>query len=139
VVIKKLFGSKLCCHRLEEPTVSEEAPVDCTFDKREIVPGNIEVIPTPGHTPGSVCFLASSEEGKNYLFTGDTLFLDRGSWDIRVNAEGSKSDLKNSLMLLRDLKPDVVFSSASVGSTAFKEVSSEEWSSDIDRVVRSHF
>src|SRR5262249_954966 len=33
--IKKLFGSKLCCHRLEEPAVMKVAPVDCRFDKRE--------------------------------------------------------------------------------------------------------
>jgi glyoxylase-like metal-dependent hydrolase (beta-lactamase superfamily II) len=135
--IKKIFGSKLFCHRLEEPAVSKAAPVDCVFDKREIVPGNVEVLPTPGHTPGSVCFLASSSEGKKYLFTGDTLFLEKGGWDIRVNANGSKSDLKKSLMLLLDLKPDVVLSSASVGSVGFKEVSADEWQSDIDKVVRS--
>ena len=138
VKIKELFGSKLCCHRLDEPAVSKAATVDCIFDKREIVPGNVEVIPTPGHTPGSVCFLASSAEGKKYLFTGDTLFLHKGGWDIRVNAGGSNSDLKNSLMLLRDLKPSVVLSSASVGSVPFKEISSpQEWQSDIDKVVRS--
>jgi hydroxyacylglutathione hydrolase len=81
----------------------------------------MEVLPTPGHTPGSVCFLASSADGKTYLFTGDTLFLNKGAWDTRVNAGGSKSDIKNSLMLLRDLKPSVVLSSASVGSVPFKE------------------
>jgi hydroxyacylglutathione hydrolase len=40
VKIKELFGSNLCCHRLDEPAVSKAATVDCTFDKREIVPGN---------------------------------------------------------------------------------------------------
>ena len=133
--IKNLFGSKLCCHRLEEPAVRKAALVDCTFDKRETRLGNIEVIPTPGHTPGSVCFLAGSADGKTYLFTGDTLFLNKGAWDTRVNAGGSESDLKNSLMLLRDLKPAVVLSSASVGSVAFKEVSAAEWQTDIDKVL----
>jgi glyoxylase-like metal-dependent hydrolase (beta-lactamase superfamily II) len=135
--IKNLFGSKLCCHRLEEPAVSKVTPVDYTFDKRETRPGDIEVIPTPGHTPGSVCFLTGSIGGKTYLFTGDTIFLDKGSWDTRVNAGGSKSDLKKSLMLLRDLKPGVVISSASVGSVPFKEVSAGEWQSEVDEVVRS--
>jgi glyoxylase-like metal-dependent hydrolase (beta-lactamase superfamily II) len=134
--IRKIFGSKLCCHRLEEPAVSKAAPVDYRFDKRETMPGNVEVIPTPGHTPGSVCFLVESADGKTYLFTGDTLFLNKGAWDTRVNAGGSKSDLKKSLMLLRDLNPGVVISSASVGSVPFKEVSKEEWQSGIDKVVR---
>ncbi len=31
----------------------------------------LRVIHTPGHSPGSVCFY----DGKNYLFTGDTLFV----------------------------------------------------------------
>ena len=38
-----------------------------------------KVISTPGHTPGSVCFFLSSEdgariEGANVLVSGDTLF-----------------------------------------------------------------
>jgi glyoxylase-like metal-dependent hydrolase (beta-lactamase superfamily II) len=133
--IKKLFGSKLCCHRLEERAVRKVTPVDCTFDKRETRLGSVEVIPTPGHTPGSVCFLADSPDGKTYLFTGDTLFLNKGAWDTRIDPGGSKSDLKNSLLLLRGLKPAVVLSSASIGSVPFKEVSAEEWQSDIDKVL----
>jgi hydroxyacylglutathione hydrolase len=37
--------------------------------------GNVEVavLHTPGHTPGSCCFLASGS-GQRYVFTGDTLF-----------------------------------------------------------------
>ncbi|MBV9458876.1 MAG: MBL fold metallo-hydrolase [Bradyrhizobium sp.] len=136
--IKEQFSAKLWCHRLEEPSISKFARVDNQFDKREVVNG-IEVIPTPGHTDGSVCFLVRSQHGKTYLFTGDTIYQENGAWETRVNgyAGGSKSDLKSSLMLLRDLGPAVVFSSASVGSVAFKEVSSQEWQSDIDNVIRT--
>ncbi|MGD9615897.1 MAG: MBL fold metallo-hydrolase [Alphaproteobacteria bacterium] len=113
-------------------------PVDCKFDKREVRLSNIEVIPTPGHTNGSVCFLVRSAHGKTYLFTGDTIYLNNGAWDTLVweHAGGSKSDLKNSLMLLRALGSEVVLSSASVGPVPFKEVSAEEWQSDIDNVPR---
>src|SRR5581483_274302 len=137
-VIKEQFGSKLWCHRLEEPSISKFAPVDNLFDKREVVNG-IEVIPTPGHTDGSVCFRVRSAHGKTYLFTGDTIYQENGAWETRVNgyAGGSKSDLKNSLMLLRDLGPAVVFSSASVGSIPFKEMTAGGWQSDVDDVVRT--
>lgn len=137
--IKRLFGSKLCCHRLEEEAVRKVTPVDCKFDEREVRLSNIEVIPTPGHTNGSVCFLVRSAHVKTYLFTGDTIYLNNGAWDTLVweHAGGSKSDLMNSLMLLRDLEPDVVLSSASVGPVSFKELSAEEWQSDIDNVLRA--
>ena len=137
--IKELFGSKLCCHRLEEPSIGKVTSVDCLFDKRESLLADIEVIPTPGHTDGSVCFLVRSVHGKRYLFTGDTIYPENGAWGTLVNgsAGGSKSDLKNSLVLLRDLGPDVVLSSASVGPLAFKEVSAVEWQSTIDDVLRA--
>lgn len=41
-----------------------------------------EVLHTPGHTPGSVCFAASAGDG-TVLLTGDTLFAGSiGRWDI---------------------------------------------------------
>jgi hydroxyacylglutathione hydrolase len=35
----------------------------------------LQVIHTPGHTPGSACFLLQAD-GKNLLFSGDTVFYD---------------------------------------------------------------
>lgn len=37
--------------------------------------GRIEVVHTPGHTPGSLTFLINDLHGKPCVFTGDTLFM----------------------------------------------------------------
>lgn len=56
-----------------------------TFGENEI-----KVIHTPGHTPGSVCFLIEDK-----LFTGDTIFYETvGRTDL---AGGSFSQLKSSI------------------------------------------
>ena len=39
----------------------------------EVADVALEVVHTPGHTPGSVCFALKSDEG-GLVFTGDTLF-----------------------------------------------------------------
>lgn len=46
-------------------------------DGEELQLGNklLQVIHTPGHTPGSACFLLQID-GKNVLFSGDTVFYD---------------------------------------------------------------
>ena len=57
----------------------------------------IQVLHTPGHTSGSVCFLCNDE----LLITGDTLFADNiGRWDLWG---GSRDTLFRSLGLLRTL------------------------------------
>lgn len=59
------------------------------------------VLHTPGHTPGSVCFLHG---GDRVLFSGDTLFcLTAGRTDF---PRGSHDDLMQSLRRLRDLDGD---------------------------------
>jgi hydroxyacylglutathione hydrolase len=132
-----MFDSRLCCHRLAEKTVSEFGPVDYAFEAREVHLGDIEVIPTPGHTPGSTCFLFRSPYGKTYLFAGDMLFPSRGTWQAVVFEDGDKAALKESLAMLRGIEPDVVLFGASVADVAFKEMSQAEWHAALDEAARS--
>lgn len=67
----------------------------------EIGPFKFEVIFTPGHTKGSVCFKFDGE-----IFTGDTLFsMSAGRTDLKG---GSDSELKSSLRLLKSIKENLI-------------------------------
>lgn len=134
--IKQMFGSQLCCHKLEEAAISAVCPVDLTFSNREFHLGDIEVIPTPGHTDGSTCFMFKSPHGLSYLFTGDTIFPDHDSWGTYVSVT-HRHTLKGSLGQLRNLEPDVVISSASNGPYSFREMLPGQWQEIVDRVAQT--
>ena len=62
---------------------------------------SLDVIPTPGHTPGGICLHAQGN-----LFTGDTLFVgDSGRTDL---AGGDRSTLGKSIRRLMELPDDTV-------------------------------
>ncbi len=67
----------------------------------------IEVIHTPGHTAGSVCYLINdSIYNQLYLFSGDTLFAgSAGRTDLHG---GSEAKLKQSLQKLALLPDDCI-------------------------------
>ena len=75
------------------------APADVLLEEGQTISvGNtvFRVIHTPGHSPGSVCFLCE-EEG--VLITGDTLFADNiGRCDLW---EGSRTVMSQTLKALR--------------------------------------
>ena len=59
----------------------------------------IKVLHTPGHTPGSVCYII-----EDCMFSGDTLFADDvGRTDL---AGGSMSELKKSLEKIKRIEGD---------------------------------
>lgn len=65
--------------------------------------GGIEVLETPGHSPGSVCFLL---RGEKTVLTGDTLFAgSAGRTDL---PGGSMTQLMRSLDILRALPDDTL-------------------------------
>ena len=65
----------------------------------------VEVIDTPGHTPGGVCYLFR-DGGASTLFSGDTLFCcSVGRTDF---PGGSMATLRESLGKLKALDPETV-------------------------------
>jgi glyoxylase-like metal-dependent hydrolase (beta-lactamase superfamily II) len=87
---------------------------------RHVDGSGIEVIPTPGHSPGSTSYLVPGVNGQSYLFTGDTIMLGaEGHWVAGyIPPISDATPLGDSLRLLGTLKPDLVISSAFPGETA---------------------
>jgi len=137
--IRSRFGSELWCHRLEADAVRQRGGVapDGTFDGPETWSGTLEIIPSPGHTPGSTCFLYASPHDRTYLFTGDTIGrTDDGVWrNGFLPGMSNKATLIASLRMLAELQPDVVLSSAFGGQHAVNEVTSDEWRAAVDQAL----
>jgi len=127
--VKKAFGTRLCSDALEGPVISKESPVDVTFDAGDDSLGSIQVLHTPGHTKGGISCVYRSPHGGVYLFSGDTMIPVKGQWIAQIVPEhgGDAATLTRSLLRLRDLEPDLVLSSASVGEHTAVEVEHDQW------------
>ena len=108
-------GSRVGCSKKELPLIGSRAnlaadmgvrvrpfEIDFTFSDGDILEScgmRFEVIETPGHTPGGVCFRTG-----NILFTGDTLFLESvGRTDF---PGGSGQQLRESVQKLLNIEGD---------------------------------
>jgi hydroxyacylglutathione hydrolase len=69
----------------------------------------LDVLHTPGHTPGSVCFAVRAEEGATTLLTGDTLFAGSiGRWDLGgTSMEDIVGSIREKLLPFDDETPVV--------------------------------
>jgi glyoxylase-like metal-dependent hydrolase (beta-lactamase superfamily II) len=98
----------LIVHERERDSVARTYDVRATFSRRHTLDGDLEVIPTPGHTPGATAYLWDSGEHR-FLFTGDTVFLDGdGEWVAAVLGSSDRDAYITSLELMRELEFDVL-------------------------------
>lgn len=113
-LVGERFGAELRASAAELDAIAAHRVPEVRFTERTLDGHGVEVIPTPGHTPGSTSFVVTSTDGARYLFTGDTVFVgDDGGWHAGYIAGMSDADaLARSLDLLATLEPDVVLSSA---------------------------
>ncbi len=130
------FDSSLHAPAAELLEIGQHAHVDVPLAGRHVDVNGVEIIPTPGHSPGSTCYLVNGAEG-SYLFTGDTLVLgDAGNWWAGyIPGIGDADALAESLRLLRTLTPDVVISSAFQGDSAVHRIQPKRWTDHIDEAL----
>lgn len=95
--LKEEKGGEILIHKKEKEFLEFEADRYLEDgEKIELGKEVLKIIHTPGHSSGSICVL-----GKNFLFSGDTLFFDGvGRTDL---PGGSEKDLKNSLEKLKKI------------------------------------
>ncbi|GGC57751.1 MBL fold metallo-hydrolase [Hoyosella rhizosphaerae] len=126
--IRDRFGSTLHIHASEGHLLDEVVPEHETFSDRHVIDGEFEIIPTPGHTPGSTCFIVHGAGGQ-YLFTGDTLIRgSNGHWFTAYFDGFSDYDaLVNTLEMLSTLSPDIIISSAFSGDSGVTVLGDDLW------------
>ena len=130
------FSSRLHAPAAELLEIGQHAHVDVPMGSRHVEANGVEVIPTPGHSPGSTCYQVSGTEG-TYLFTGDTLILgDNGKWWAGFIPGISDADpLASSLRLLATLDPHVVISSAFQGDSAVHRIDAGSWPGHVEQAL----
>ena len=132
------FNSRLHAPAAEVDDIAKHATVDVALEAvRHVDDNGVEVLPTPGHSPGSTSYLVTGAGGQKYLFTGDTIFpTGDGTWaTFLVPGRGDPADLRRSVALLGSVDPDIVIASAFAGEVAFARVDSGQWSTIVDQAL----
>lgn len=135
--IQERFGTKLHSHRVEADLVEEVVPVAVPFESHHVDETGVEVIPAPGHTPGSAFYQVTSEQGETYLFTGDSIFVSKdGSWRAGyIPSFSDRDNLASSLESVAQLTPDVVISSAFPSDSGVTELGDRAWADCVQEAL----
>lgn len=131
------FGARLHAPAAEVDAIREFAEPRVHLRDRHTDGNGVEVIPTPGHSPGSTCFLVTGLDGLTYLFTGDTVFLSEDvAWTAGfVPGVSDAAALKSSLRLLSTLAPDLVISSAFAGPAGAHALGDTRWATCAEQAI----
>jgi glyoxylase-like metal-dependent hydrolase (beta-lactamase superfamily II) len=113
--VSERFAAPLFVPKLEEPAIAATCRVGGAFAQQELHFPDFEVIPTPGHTEGSTCFLWDDGQ-RRYLFTGDTIYLKDGEWVAAVLSVSDRATYLKSLALIGELDFDVIVPSMARGA-----------------------
>ena len=133
------FGSDLPAFRSSCTRPSrrraEQAARTRHFSRRHTLDGDLEVIPTPGHTPGATAYLWDSGQHR-FLFTGDTIYLCDGDWIAAVLDSSDRAAYLDSLKLIRDLEFDVLVPwAATAGDAPHADTSNRDARHRIDAII----
>ncbi len=94
-------------HERDRAETARSMSVTGVFTGRQMIDDDLAVVPTPGHTSGTTCYLWNNA-GHRFLFTGDSITIEDGEWKAVVLGSSDRADYLNSLALVRELDFDVL-------------------------------
>jgi len=122
-------------HEADRHYVEQRIHVRGSFSKRHLLDDDLEVIPTPGHTPGATAYLWNNGS-RRFLFTGDTIYLRDGEWVDGLLDSSDRDAYVESLALIRELAFDVLVPwVATGGGPWYSETSPNETRERVDAIL----
>ncbi len=132
--VREFFDAPLFCPQAEKEAIQKRCHVDGTFNGDERIFQDFDIIFTPGHTPGSSCFLWTTEKRK-ILFTGENLFLNETDhFSVFLQKENVKQAIQ-SLEKLRDIEVDTIVPGGFFNQIATWELVPGEWENIIGAII----
>lgn len=134
--VAERFNAPLYCSEGEAPDITRTVKQVVVFPfKRHLLDTDLEIIPTPGHRPGGVCYLVTLN-GRKYLFVGDFVWHNGEDWIPTASKAGHKAYI-DSLHLLNELEFDVLLSNSKLSNPIFSvEFDQHSRKTFIDRLLK---
>ena len=131
--VARTLEAPLHCHEQEREAVAEHCTVHHTFDREHQAYPDLEVIPTPGHCPGSTCYLWRAPD-RRYLFTGDTVYLANGDWRVYVS-RGTALEMIASLERIAALDFEVLVPGLFIGEAKHMATTAAETKRRVGEII----
>ena len=120
-------------HAADRPSVDMD--VAGTFSERQMIDDDLEIIPTPGHTPGTTMFLWDNGEHR-LLFPGDSLWVQGGEWKAVLLGDSDRAAYLHSLALVKGIDFDILVPwGVEAGAPYGYAVTRDEATTRLDRII----
>jgi hydroxyacylglutathione hydrolase len=125
----------------DKQSIEKKCKVDKTFAGDTKLDDSLEIISTPGHTPGSSCFVWTAPDGKRILFTGDNLNPKpkrKRGWGAYPMKNSDIPQIIDSLKKIQKLDIDAVVPGGYYHEDLFfQEVNKKEWEDICEDAIKS--
>jgi glyoxylase-like metal-dependent hydrolase (beta-lactamase superfamily II) len=119
----------------DEAETARSLRVAGTFAGRQMLDEDLELIPTPGHTPGTTAVLWDNGS-RRFLFTGDSLWINKGEWQAVLLGSSDRAAYVDSLTTLHDVDFDVLVPWGAIGGEPYVDpVTRSEAEERIDAII----